>query len=346
MRDVAQIQLQSLRQAAADKSPYVRKIAAIALPKVYELDQSLKGVRFLLPSACTLLVTKPTTRTYTAFFLALEFVFICWQEVTELLETLLGDMKPMVIGSAIMSVAEVCPENMALLHKHFRKLCRVLTDIDEWAQVVLLNLLMRYARANFAKPISNRSAGASSGVPATSQHSQASGENNSAPSKKSAPAAKSLPKKPAVSLNDFYGADSDDSDGDAAPTDSQSKSAEPALLDLGAGGESDHEENSNVASPAHNSEQKPNSGSSMDDDLKLFLQSAVKLMKSRNSAVVLAVARTYVHLGTANPIVLADLSDALLLEVGTRCLRFALEQTTPARFRSFVCVGACVFLHA
>lgn len=47
---------------------------------------------------------------------------------------------------------EVCPERLDLLHKNFRKLCSLLIDVDEWGQVVLINLLMRYARNQFANP--------------------------------------------------------------------------------------------------------------------------------------------------------------------------------------------------
>ena len=37
---------------------------------------------------------------------------------------------------------EVCPDRYDLLHEHYRKLCHLLADIDEWGQTMLLNLLL------------------------------------------------------------------------------------------------------------------------------------------------------------------------------------------------------------
>ena len=55
-------------------------------------------------------------------------------------------MKISFIGSAVMAFEEVCPERIELVHKQFRKLCNLLADIDEWGQVVIVNMLLRYAR--------------------------------------------------------------------------------------------------------------------------------------------------------------------------------------------------------
>ena len=63
----------------------------------------------------------------------------------------------LVLGSAIGAFLEVCPERVDLLHPHFRKLCNMLADIDEWGQISLLNVLTRYARTHFASPNKPRS---------------------------------------------------------------------------------------------------------------------------------------------------------------------------------------------
>ena len=39
-----------------------------------------------------------------------------------------------------------------LLHGSYRKLCHLMTDMDEWGQVVALDLLTRYARRFFRQP--------------------------------------------------------------------------------------------------------------------------------------------------------------------------------------------------
>lgn len=58
----------------------------------------------------------------------------------------------LVIGSAVYAFEEVCPERVDLIHKHYRKLCQLLVDVDEWGQVIIINMLTRYARSQFTDP--------------------------------------------------------------------------------------------------------------------------------------------------------------------------------------------------
>jgi len=39
-----------------------------------------------------------------------------------------------------------------LIHKNYRKLCNLLVDVDEWGQVIIINMLTRYARTQFVDP--------------------------------------------------------------------------------------------------------------------------------------------------------------------------------------------------
>ncbi len=55
-------------------------------------------------------------------------------------------------GSAVQAFEHVCPERIDLIHKNYRRLCNLLTDIDEWGQVTVLNMLTRYARSQFVDP--------------------------------------------------------------------------------------------------------------------------------------------------------------------------------------------------
>jgi AP-3 complex subunit beta len=57
-----------------------------------------------------------------------------------------------VAGSAIHAFEVVCPERIDLIHKNFRKLCNLLIDVDEWGQVVIINMLTRYSRTQFVNP--------------------------------------------------------------------------------------------------------------------------------------------------------------------------------------------------
>lgn len=51
-----------------------------------------------------------------------------------------------------MAFEEVCPERIDLIHKNYRKLCNLLIDVEEWGQVVIVNMLTRYARTQFISP--------------------------------------------------------------------------------------------------------------------------------------------------------------------------------------------------
>ena len=51
-----------------------------------------------------------------------------------------------------MAYQEVCPDRVDLIHKHFRKLCSLLVDVDEWGQIAILSMLTRYARTQFLDP--------------------------------------------------------------------------------------------------------------------------------------------------------------------------------------------------
>ncbi|KAM6119270.1 LOW QUALITY PROTEIN: AP-3 complex subunit beta-2 [Pterocles gutturalis] len=100
--------------------PYVRKTAAHAIPKLYSLDSDQKD------------------------------------QLIEVIEKLLADKTTLVAGSVVMAFEEVCPERIDLIHKNYRKLCNLLIDVEEW-EVVIINMLTRYARTQFLSPNQNES---------------------------------------------------------------------------------------------------------------------------------------------------------------------------------------------
>nr|XP_012153777.1 PREDICTED: AP-3 complex subunit beta-2 isoform X2 [Megachile rotundata] len=113
---IVPIVMLAIKDSASDMSPYVRKTAAHAIPKLYSLDSEQK------------------------------------EELISVLEKLLSDKTTLVVGSAVMAFEEVCPERIDLIHKNYRKLCNLLVDVDEWGQVVIVNMLTRYARTQFINP--------------------------------------------------------------------------------------------------------------------------------------------------------------------------------------------------
>lgn len=123
---IGHIVILAIKKCAADPSPHVRKAAALAIPKAHWLDPS----------------QQPTLIT--------------------VIQSLLQDHSPLSIGSAVIAFESVCPTRLDLLHQQYRRLCRMLVDVDEWGQVNLLNLLLRYARTMLPKPTIAGDAGSES----------------------------------------------------------------------------------------------------------------------------------------------------------------------------------------
>lgn len=110
---ISQIVSLAIKRGCGDMSPHVRKAAALAIPKCYRLDPS----------------TLPQLIGYVS--------------------TLLGDAQYFVVGPAVAAFLEVCPEELDLIHKHYRSLVKKLVDMDEWGQLATLRLLTTYARKCF-----------------------------------------------------------------------------------------------------------------------------------------------------------------------------------------------------
>jgi len=81
----------------------------------------------------------------------------------QIITTLLRDRSPLSLGSVAVAFEAVCPTRLDLLHPHYRRLCRILVDLDEWGQVELMDLLLRYARTMLPRPGIGSSAGAVAG---------------------------------------------------------------------------------------------------------------------------------------------------------------------------------------
>ncbi|VFQ80381.1 unnamed protein product [Cuscuta campestris] len=109
---IAAIVLVAIRKCARDPSVYVRKCAANALPKLHDLR--LEGNN---------------------------------DAIEEIVGILLNDNSPAVVGAAAAAFASVCPNNLFLIGRNFRKLCETLPDVEEWGQIVLIGIILRYVIA-------------------------------------------------------------------------------------------------------------------------------------------------------------------------------------------------------
>nr|CCA18067.1 AP3 complex subunit beta putative [Albugo laibachii Nc14] len=205
VREILQIQLIAIRKCASDVSPYVRKCAANAISKVFVLDPDQSDV------------------------------------LAEIIGQLLNDHSTMVLGSAMQALNEVCSNRLDLLHAPFRKICHLLADIDEWGQIIAVNVLTRYCREQF-------------------QHFKVSKDQKDQMNKKS------------FERNGFY---SDEEDGlETHRKHGRAQVSRSMNLDLGS------------------------TDQDLDEDHRLLLRSSMPLLKSRNSAAVLAVATLHFYCGT------------------------------------------------
>ncbi|KAF9185382.1 AP-3 complex subunit beta-2 [Haplosporangium sp. Z 767] len=197
---ISPIVMLGIKKCVTDLSPYVRKIAAHAIPKCYQLDPAQKDA------------------------------------LLDIINTMLGDNSTFTIGSVLMAFNQVCPDRLDLIHPQYRKLCRMLVDMDEWGQITAMDLLLRYSRTQFLNPIGKT----------TSPTNRA--------------------KKEKSVVKSFYS----DDDSDVSHHSSESSDS------------SSDEENNTV-----------------DPDLAFLLKCAQPLLQSRNSQVVLSVAKLYMHLAPA-----------------------------------------------
>ncbi|XP_054163983.1 AP-3 complex subunit beta-2-like [Oppia nitens] len=113
---IAPIMLIAIRDCSNDMSPYVRKTACHAIPKLWSLEPDLKN------------------------------------EIVDIIERLLNDRTALVLGSAVAAFEEVCADRIDLIHQNYRKFCSLLVDVDEWGQIILINMLIRYSRTQFLDP--------------------------------------------------------------------------------------------------------------------------------------------------------------------------------------------------
>ncbi|CAL8125514.1 unnamed protein product [Prunus armeniaca] len=106
---IAPLVLVAAGKCARDPSVYVRKCAANALPKLHDLrlDENTAGIE-------------------------------------EIIGILLNDHSPCVVGAAAAAFSSVCPNNLALIGRNYKRLCEILPDVEEWGKIILIGILLRY----------------------------------------------------------------------------------------------------------------------------------------------------------------------------------------------------------
>ena len=268
--DILQIQILGVQKCSKDQSPYVRKCAANALAKLNpRCDDMQRGMLLDL-----------------------------------LREWLDHDSSTMVLTSALVAFQELCPSRLELLHTSVRKICHLLTDMDEWGQVVVLDLLARYCRRFFKEPRAWKDGTAEridrerrvqrtvQGVVAVDNttNSTTNGMGDAsllAEQPVAAPARAPKPKRRVVKKA-FYSDEEDTSaEEDDEPTPTNPVGGRNILGLPG------------MPTVAINMMNADEDGE-LDEDHKLLLQSSMPLMKSRNAGVVLAVCSLHYYCGVSS----------------------------------------------
>lgn len=130
--DVLHIQILAVQKCARDESPYVRKCAANAVAKLF-------------PHA----MVDEKTNTIGSHTDNESLAKLLIDVMVNLLE---HDNSTMVLSSSMMTFSDICPERLDLLHTSYCKLCHLLIDMDEWGQVIVMDVLSRYCRKYFTNP--------------------------------------------------------------------------------------------------------------------------------------------------------------------------------------------------
>ncbi|KAI9713047.1 MAG: AP-3 complex subunit beta [Bogoriella megaspora] len=116
---ISQIVSLGIKKACGDMNPLVRRTAALAIPKCWRLDPN----------------TEP--------------------QLLEYLGGLLGDKQYYVAGAAVMAFLELpgwrSEERLGMVHPMYRGLVRKMVDMDEWAQLATLRLMLYYGRRCFPR---------------------------------------------------------------------------------------------------------------------------------------------------------------------------------------------------
>lgn len=329
--DVLQLQVLGVRTCCKDSSPYVRKCAANAVGKLHPRCTDMGDVGQ-----------------------AEQLVEI----ITRLLE---DDGSTMVLTSAIIAFCEICPHRLELLHGCYRKVCHLLTDMDEWGQVVVMDAFMQYCRRFFKQPRGqlhgsaeridrerriNRGSrkikgmiGAGGDESITTNGGAVINEtllSLDGPSSISSKAPSLPPRqkqtiKRRVVKKGFYSDEEDESVEEEVDDPYYSiisggniarSLRESPVMGSPSGGANKLFFRDDVNAPIHGNGEQNGSVSAiamdddedgdLDEDHKLLLQSSLPLLKSRNSAVVLAACSLHYHCGIASVKIRSALGKALV----------------------------------
>ena len=315
--DILPIQVMAVERCSTDSSPYVRKCGANAVCKVWkyagEKDaatkaQLLRVVQRLLEDKSTMVMGSAVCafsegrRVILARFVRLarlaRVIFVrAWGRacVSAFLSFNISSTQPFLLCCCVANpsraVRAVSPDKLDMLHCCYRNMCQLLCDIDEWCQVLVLDVLGRYSRRYFKKPREGRAEGIDQ-VRRKGRKIEASAAAQAAGTVNSVVKPRSKVKRRVVrkafysdeedesSVEEVFASDTEDAQGGGSKEWAGS-SASP--LDIPTSTDSAFVDNDDDLDPDH----------------RLLLRSSLPLLKSRNSGVVLAVCQLHFYSGVS-----------------------------------------------
>lgn len=286
-RELALLSINSFQKDLADPNQLIRALALRVMTSIRVRD--ILQIQLIAIRKCTA-DSSAYVRKCAANAISKIFVVDPEQKdvLAEIIGKLLNDASTMVLGSAVQALVEVCPDRLDLLHRPFRKMCHLLADLDEWGQTVTINVLIRYCHEQFQSP---------------QLHSE--GDESSAKRKN---VKEMFPKRKATRRGFYSDDDGSDSDSNGKKNsrsggnnNGQGGGFQQSPFHLGgSGGPTKREALPSIGSVFRSDALASGigGGEELDEDHRLLLRSSIPLLKSRNSAVVLAVATLHYYCGT------------------------------------------------
>ncbi|OMJ18911.1 AP-3 complex subunit beta-2 [Smittium culicis] len=116
IRQISPLIVMSIKKCSSDPSPHVRKAAAMATLKVFRNDPTMSD------------------------------------QLIEIVKDMMIEQSPLAIGAIVTAFEAICGNDVNAIHQNFRRCCEMLLDVDEWGQIAVIQMLVRYARSQFTDP--------------------------------------------------------------------------------------------------------------------------------------------------------------------------------------------------
>lgn len=281
-RELALLSINSFQKDLADPNQLIRALALRVMTSIRVRD--ILQIQLIAIRKCTA-DSSAYVRKCAANAISKIFVVDPEQKdvLAEIIGKLLNDASTMVLGSAVQALVEVCPDRLDLLHRPFRKMCHLLADLDEWGQTVTINVLIRYCHEQFQSP-----------------QLQNEGDDNASSKRKNVKEMFPQRKVRRGFYSDDDGSDSDANDKKNSRNNGQGGFQQSPFHLGGSGSATKREALPSIGSVFRSDALASGigGGEELDEDHRLLLRSSIPLLKSRNSAVVLAVATLHYYCGT------------------------------------------------